>query len=133
MPQPSKRSSSSARAAATGRPATRRMTREPAALRRFNKSLDSAQSALASLRKDLSKDVGAGARDLHRDLGRFVKAARRDSGRLSKAIQRDLEQAQKRLAGASSGKGAVRSVRRKTSTARKPSARRSSGSRSTSR
>jgi hypothetical protein len=130
MPQPAKRSAS--RTTGTRRAMARAKSGEPAALRRFNKSLDSAQTALASLRNDLSKDVSAGARDLYKDLEKFVRDARRDSGKLSKALQRDIEQAQKRLAGASSGNKATRSVRR-NSTTRKSSASRGSRSRSTSR
>jgi hypothetical protein len=74
--------------------------KEPAALRRLNRSLDAAQEALAELRKDTGRDVGQGARDLYKDLRTFVSSARRDSGKLAKALQRDFEQAQKRLAGA---------------------------------
>ena len=74
--------------------------KEPAALKRLNRSLDAAQEALAELRKDTGRDVGQGARDLYKDLRAFVTSARRDSGKLTKALQRDFEQAQKRLAGA---------------------------------
>lgn len=104
---------------ATTKKSTSRTTKgrhpaEPAALKRLNKSLDSAQDALATLRKDLSKDVGAGAKNLYRDLERFIKDARRDSGKLGTALQRDVERAQKAVASrsrASAGGGA-----RKTST-----------------
>ncbi len=98
----------------TSRTNGRRPT-EPAALRRLNESLDSAQDALGTLRKDLSKDVSAGAKDLYKDLERFVKDARRDSGKLGTALQRDVERAQKVVASGS------RSSARKTS-ARRPTA-----------
>jgi hypothetical protein len=85
--------------------ATRRAAKEPTALRRLNKSLDSAQDALAALGKEVGRDVGGGARDLHKNLQRFVKDARRDSGKLGTALQRDLERLQKRVAGSSSTRG----------------------------
>ena len=81
--------------------ATRTAPKEPAALRRLNKSLDSAQDALATLGKEVGRDVGGGARDLHRNLQRFVKDARRDSGKLGRALQSDLERLQKRMASSS--------------------------------
>ena len=81
-------------------PRTRAAFKEPAALKRLNRSLDTAQEALAELRKDTGRDVGQGARDLYKDLRTFVTSARRDSGKLAKALQRDFEQAEKRLAGA---------------------------------
>ena len=81
-------------------PRARAGFKEPAALKRLNKSLDAAQEALAELRKDTGRDVGQGAQDLYKDVRTFVTSARRDSGKLAKALQRDFEQAQKRLAGA---------------------------------
>jgi hypothetical protein len=90
--------------------------KEPAALKRLNRSLDAAQEALGELRKDTGRDVGEGARDLYKDLRTFVTSARRDSGKLAKALQRDFEQAQKRLAGAPAGKPApARAARPRTS------------------
>ncbi len=88
-----RRRTSTARKAARKRPAAN----EPAAIKRLNKALDGAQDALTALRKDVSREVGAGSRDLHRNLQKFVKEAQRDSGRLSKAIERDFERLQKRL------------------------------------
>jgi len=81
-------------------PRARAGFKEPAALKRLNRSLDAAQEALAELRKDTERDVGQGAHDLYKDVRTFVTSARRDSGKLAKALQRDFEQAQKRLAGA---------------------------------
>jgi hypothetical protein len=43
----------------------RKAAAEPAAVKRLNKSLDSAQESLAALRKDVSKDVSVGARKLY--------------------------------------------------------------------
>jgi hypothetical protein len=98
-------------------PRARAGFKEPAALKRLNRSLDAAQEALGELRKDTGRDVGQGARDLYKDLRTFVTSARRDSGKLAKALQRDFEQAQKRLAGAPAGKPApARAARPRTST-----------------
>jgi hypothetical protein len=109
--------------------ATRRAAKEPTALRKLNKSLDSAQDALAALGKEVGKDVGRGTRDLHKNLQRFVKDARRDSGKLGTALQRDLERLQKRVAGSSSTRGPTggrkapgRSRAKKTTTAGRRSA-----------
>ena len=66
--------------------------KEPAALKRLNRSLDAAQEALAELRKDTGRDVGQGARDLYKDVRTFVSSARRDSGKLARALRRDFEQ-----------------------------------------
>lgn len=96
---------------AAKKPTTRRTStarkrpasKEPPALRRLNKSLDSASDALAALRKDVGKDTSAGAKNLYRDVQRFVRDARRDGGKLGKALQKDAEQFQKRLASASKG------------------------------
>ena len=91
---PAKKPASRRRGAARKRPTAK----DQAALKRLNKSLDTAQDALASLGKDVSKDLGAGGRDLYKNLQRFVKDARRDSGKLSRALERDIGQLQKRLA-----------------------------------
>jgi hypothetical protein len=72
--------------------------REPAALKRLNSSLDTAEAAVVALRKDLSKDVSSGARDLYADLERFVKAARRDGSKLGRALERDMRKAERKLA-----------------------------------
>jgi hypothetical protein len=124
------------------RKGTRRTaSKEPAALRRLNKSLDSAQDALAALSREVGKDVSGGARDLHKNLQKFIKEARRDSGKLSRALQRDIERLQKRLASSSSGRASTRSAGRKApgrstakkATARRTTAKRRSGSGSRSR
>ena len=122
MPPP-KKPASRRRGAARKRPAAK----EPAAIKRLNKSLDGAQDALASLGKEVSKDLGAGGRDLYKNIQRFVKDARRDSGKLSRALGRDIEQLQKRLASSSQTKPPSR-----TGTRRK-AAGRSTAKRTTSR
>lgn len=95
MPPAKKPASSSSRSGAS--------FKEPAALKRLNRSLDVAHEALTELRKDTGRDVSQGARDLYKDLRSFVSSARRDSGKLAKALQRDFERAQKELAGAAPG------------------------------
>lgn len=86
--------------------------KEPAALKRLNKSLDAAQDALSELRKD----SGRGAQDLYKDLRGFVSNARRDTGKLGKALAKDFEQAQKRIT--QSATGSSRGSSSRTSTAR---------------
>jgi DNA-binding transcriptional ArsR family regulator len=71
--------------------------REPAALKRLSRSLDTAQDALAELRKDTGRDVGQAARDLYKNLRTFLSTASRDTSKLATALQRDFAQAQKRL------------------------------------
>jgi len=80
--------------------------KQPAALKRLNRSLDSAQEALTELRKDTGRDVSHGARGLYKDLRTFVSSSRRDAGKLAKALQRDFERAQKQLAGGPAARAA---------------------------
>jgi hypothetical protein len=68
----------------------------------LTKSLDTASDALAELRKQGGRDVGQSARAVYKDLGTFVSSARRHSGQLGKALARDFDQAQKKLAKATS-------------------------------
>jgi hypothetical protein len=72
-----------------------RTFREPAALKRVNKSLDSAYHALAELRKDAGRDISQGARDVYQDVRTLVADARRDTGKLARALARDFEQAER--------------------------------------
>jgi hypothetical protein len=118
---PAKKTASRRRAPAR-KPAA---AKEPAALRRLNKSLEGAQDALAALRNDVSRDVGAGARGLYKDVQRFVKDARRDSRKLGTALQRDVERAQKRLAPKPRSKASAR----KSTARRAPAPRTASGAR----
>ena len=135
MPTPKKTTS---RRSTSRRTTTRRRVsaKEPAAIKRLNKSLDGAESALVALRKD----VQSGAGDAYKNLRQLVRNARRDSGKLSKAIQKDLEEAAKavrsRAGGGSTARRATarrsparRSPARKTTARRKPAARRSAAKR----
>ena len=117
---PAKKAAPRRRAAARKAPARK----EPAAVRRLNKSLDGAQDALAALRKDVGRDVSAGARGLYKDVEKFVKGARRDSRKLGSALQRDLTQAQKRLAAGTRSKAPARKAPARRTAARKAPARR---------
>jgi uncharacterized protein YoxC len=104
---PAKRSTSSRRKSTARRSTSTRKSSgssQPAALKRFSKSLDSAQNALTALRKDVSKDVSSGTRDLYTDLEKFVKDARRNSGKLGTALQKDIDRLQKQLKATASGK-----------------------------
>jgi hypothetical protein len=92
--------------------AKRPVAKPPAALKRLEKSLGTAQDALKALRKNVGRDTSAGARNLYKDLQKFVGDARRDSGKLGTALQRDLEKAQTKLA--ASSKGPSRNSTRKT-------------------
>jgi hypothetical protein len=113
---------------AAKKPPTPSRTRfnEPASLKRLNKSLDTAQEALAELRKDTSRDLSKGAQDLYKDLRTFVSSARRDTGKLTRALQRDFEQAQR---GGRAGSRAARAgAARGRAATKKPTARRSTTS-----
>jgi hypothetical protein len=77
-----------------------RTFREPAALKRLNRSLDAAYEALAELRKDTGRDIGQAARDVYQDVRTLVADARRDSGKLARALARDFQQAEKTVVAA---------------------------------
>jgi hypothetical protein len=110
--------------ATTSRPRPRPSFKEPAALKRLSRSLDSAHEALTDLRKDTGSGVSQGARDLHTGVRAFVSNARRDAGKLSKALQRDFEQAQKQLAVSKRSSAASRTAARGRTTARRAPAKR---------
>ncbi len=105
--------------------------KQPAALKRLNKSIDTAEQALAELRQHAGRDVSKGARDLYKNLGKFVTTARRDSGKFAKALERDFAQAQKKLAqAATSGSSRSSSTRSRGSSSRSRAS--STGSRASS-
>jgi hypothetical protein len=121
----------SARASSSRAASSRASFKEPPALKRLSKSLDSANDALSDLRVNTGREVSQSARDLYKDLRTFVSSARKHSGRLTTALQRDFEQAQKRMSS-----GAARGTSRKRATTtlgtkRASSARRTRASRST--
>ena len=99
MPQARKTTASRNGATSTARRATAASPKfsEPAALKRFTRSLETADAALMELRKSAGRDVGHGARELYKDLQRFMSNARRDSRKLSTALRRDFEVASREL------------------------------------
>ncbi|HUZ28903.1 MAG TPA: hypothetical protein VMU90_06655 [Solirubrobacteraceae bacterium] len=109
-----KRPASSSQSRTAGA-AARRSFSEPPALKRLNRSLETAETALAELSKSAGRDVSQGARGLYKDLSRFVSTARRDTRKLGKALQKDFDQAVRRLEG-----GQKQLKRRTTTTESKP-------------
>ncbi len=99
--------------------------KEPAALRRLTKSLDTAQEALSELSKQGGRDVGQSAGAIYKDLRTFLSSARRHSGRLGKALASDFDTAQKKLA-QSTGSSSARRTATKSSSRRTGSSRTSS-------
>lgn len=130
----------SSRSTSSRSTSSRASFKEPAALKRLSKSLESANAALADLQKSTGRDVSKTARDLYKDLRSVVTNARRHSGRLTSALQRDFEQAQKKLGSSKSARSSRKtsSTRRAKSTSttkRRPATgtRRTTSSRSSSR
>ena len=77
----------------TARSSSRRSTtfKEPAALKRLNRSIDAAQNALGDLRAHAGRDAAEGTRNPYKGLGQFVSDARRDTGKFATALKRDFE------------------------------------------
>ena len=101
--------------------------KEPAALKRLTKSLESAQDALGDLRKDVGRDAGTATRDLQKQLRTALTGSRRDIGKLVRALQRDFDRAQTKLA-----QGGGRSTTRAPSTRGRSASTRSASTRSAS-
>jgi hypothetical protein len=102
--------------------------KQPAALKRLNQSIESAEKALAELRKQGGSDVGQAATAVYKDLRGFVSNARRHSGRLAKALERDFKQAQKQATSRTTARTSRTSA---TRSSRAGSTSRSSGKRAT--
>jgi hypothetical protein len=124
MPQAKKstsatRSRSGSRRGAATSTRSRAAFKEPAALKRLNKALESAQKALTELRAQGGRDLSQGARSLHKDLGSFVSSARGHTGKLGKALKSDFDQAQKTVA-KSTGAARRTSTASKTAGTAKP-------------
>jgi len=117
MPQARKSARSSSRTSAT--------YKEPAALKRLNSSLDSAQKALKDLQAQAGRNATASTKALHKGLGKFLSDARRDTGKFTTALKKDFEAAQK--AAKSAQASATSTARRATG---RSSSTRASGSRS---
>jgi hypothetical protein len=113
MPQARKSARSSSRSSST--------FKEPAALKRLNRSLDSAQKALQELRTHAGRNAPQQTRALHKGVGKFISDARRDTGRFMTALKRDFDQAQKAAKGVTRTRTSTTSSGRTT---RRPAARR---------
>lgn len=126
MPQARKSSRSTSRRSSS--------FKEPAALKRLNTSLTSAQKALTDLRKHASgTDAAAGTKTLYKGLGKFVSDARKDSTRFGSALRKDFEQAAKAAQKAAKTATGTGTARRSSSATRGSSSRsKTSTSRSTS-
>jgi hypothetical protein len=120
MPQARKSSRSSSRSSSF---------KEPAALKRLNQSLTSAQKALTDLRKHASgTDAAAGTKTLYKGLGKFVSDAKRDSNKFGSALRKDFEQAAKAAQKAAKTATGTGTSRRSSSSTRGSSSRSSSSS-----
>jgi hypothetical protein len=126
MPQARKSTRSSSRRSSS--------FKEPAALKRLNQSLTTAQKALTDLRKHGSgSDAAAGTKTLYKGLSKFVSDARKDSTKFGTALRKDFEQAAKAAQQAAKTATGTGSARRSSSSTRSSSSRSgSSSSRSTS-
>ena len=124
MPQARKSSRSSSRRSSS--------FKEPAALKRLNQSLTSAQKALTDLRKHGSGgDAAAGTKTLYKGLGKFVSDARRDSTKFGTALRKDFEAAAKaaqKAAKTATGRTRTSSSSRSSSSSSRGTSSRSSGS-----
>ena len=99
----------------SARSSSRRGTsfKEPAALKRLNRSLEAAQKALTELRTHAGGNAAKSTQSLHKGLGKFVANARRDSGKFTTALKRDFNQATK-AASRATRSGASGTSRRST-------------------
>lgn len=88
--------------------------KEPAALKRLNTSLESAQKSLAELRSHAGRDAAASTRALHKGVSKFLADARRDTGKFATALKRDFDQAQKAAKTTSRSRAGTTSTRRTT-------------------
>jgi hypothetical protein len=105
------------------RHSSRRSTtfKEPAALKRLNRSLDVAQQALTELRTHAGRSAAQNKQTLHKGLGKFLSDARRDTGKFTTALKRDFESAQKAMASAPAQRSRASGVASRRSTRRTPS------------
>lgn len=91
-----------------------------ASLERLTHSVEAAQTALKDLRKELSK----GSRDVLGDLDMTLKDARKNLRSVSRTVSKDLEEIQQALtAGKPARRTKATSARKRTSTAKAPTAR----------
>lgn len=112
--------------------------KEPAALKRLNKSLGDADKALKELRAHAGRGTASTTQGLYKGLGKFLSDARKDSTKFASAIKKDFESAAKAAqatAKQSAGgrKSSTRSSSSRSSSAAKSRSTGSSTKRSTSR
>jgi hypothetical protein len=112
MPQARKSARSTSRASAS--------YKEPAALKRLNTSLDSAQKALKELQAQAGRNAAISTRALHKGLGKFLSDARRDAGKFTTALKRDFDSAQKAAKKAGAGAAGGRATKSSSTRTRKP-------------
>jgi hypothetical protein len=128
MPQARK----SSRSSSSRRSSTRTSFKEPAALKRLNKSISDAEKALKELRDHGGRGAASGTQGLYKGLGKFLSDARKDSTKFATAIKKDFESAAKaaQAAAKQSAGGRKSSTRRSSSTKSSGSSSRSTRSRS---
>lgn len=133
MPQARKSTRSSSRRSST-RSSSRSATsfKEPAALKRLNKSIGDAEKALKELRSSAGARAPKSTQGLYKGVGKFLTSARRDSGKFATALKKDFDQALKAAERArSSSTGTSRSRSRTSSTSKSGGSRRTTTKRST--
>src|SRR5436309_642107 len=108
--------------------------KEPAALKRLNKSIGDAEKALKELRNHAGRGTASGTQGLYKGLGKFLSDARRDSTKFATAIKKDFEQAAKAAQQAAKSSAGGRTSRRSatSSSSRSGSSSRPTRSRSSS-
>ena len=104
--------------------------KEPAALKRLNKSLTDAEKALKDLRDHAGRGTASSTQGLYKGLGKFLSDARKDSTKFASAIKKDFEAAAKaaQTAAKQSAGGRKSSTRSSSSRSTSSSRSRSTGS-----
>jgi phosphoenolpyruvate-protein kinase (PTS system EI component) len=113
MPQARRSTRSASRSGARSSSRSGASFKEPAALKRLNKSLEAAQKALAEMRAHAGSTAAKNTQTIYKGLGKFVTDARRDTGKFTTALKKDFDQARKMA------ERAGRSTSTSTSTARR--------------
>jgi hypothetical protein len=106
--------------------------KEPAALKRLNKSINDAEKALRELRAHASRGAATNTQGLYKGLSKFLTDARRDSGKFATALRKDFDKAMKAAQSARGGAASSRSRSSSTASSRSGGGRSSTSSRSRS-
>ena len=125
MPQARKSSRSSSRRSSS--------FKEPAALKRLNKSLTDAEKALKDLRDHAGRGTASTTQGLYKGLGKFLSDARRDSTKFASAMKKDFESAAKAAQTAAKQSAGGRKSRSSSSSSTRSSSSRSRTSGSSTR